>query len=337
MQLPVTGQPLHTRSLTMKVTVLEGGGWRVRGHVIDIRKTGFAAMPTSLQPAGLIHSMSIDLGVNPETLCIESLETDQPVVAVEPSRVSGGECCRDPAGNLKALVGEHLGPAFSKTLSSTFGGPRGCSHLLALFFFMAAAVPRAHEFERERAATRGTEREPGECIFQRSFSLDGLQDETGDVELSVQVGDYHLLPAGEAKETAERLEHEHDIRLYVKVQTSDMTLRAFRAIERDRDYASLSTAAWRERPTWGHDLIGTPLLGGFAARVLQSCSGDPTQRLLCDTLLQLAPGHYQVLAAFADQWAAGGTTPGGNEKNISPASMTANCYMWRAGGALGPI
>lgn len=315
----------------------EDGHWRVRGNVIDIRKTGFAAMPTSLQPAGLIHSMSIDLRVDPDTLRIESLETEQPVVAIEPSRVSGGECCRDPAARLKALVGEQLGTEFSKTLSNTFGGPRGCSHLLALFFFMAAAVPRAREFERAQAATRGSEREPGACLFQRSLSLDGLQDEAGDVDLSVQVGDYHLLPAGKAEGTVEHLEREHDIRLYAKVQTSDMALRAFRAIERERDYASLTTATWRERPEWGEDLVGAPLLGGFAARVLQSCGSDPHQRLLRDTLLQLAPGHYQVLAAFADQWAAGGTAPGGSEKSISSASMTANCYMWRAGGALGPL
>ena len=231
---------------------------------------------------------------------------------------------------MKALEGEHLGPVFSKKLSLTFGGPRGCSHLLALFFFMAAAVPRAQEFERERAATRGSERAPGECLFQRSLSLDGLENHDGNVELSVQVGDYHLLPERMTEGTMERLEREHDIRLFAHVDASDQTLSDLRAVERERDYASLATAEWRDRPEWGRELVGSPLLSGFAARVMQSCGPHPHQRLLLDALLQLAPGHYQVLAAFADQWAAGGTVSGGG------SGMAANCYMWRPDGTLGP-
>lgn len=335
MHLPVTGQPLHTRSLTVILTLGEGGRWHARGNVIDIRKTGFAAMSTSLQPAGLIHSMTIDLELAADTLCIEKIETRQDAVAVEPSTRSGGECCRDPAANLQALVGDEIDAGFSKRLSLTFGGARGCSHLLALFFFMAAAVARAAEFERERAGARGEGRDVGECMFQRSFSLDGLEAADGGVEISVQIGDYHFRPERLAKDSVGRLEHEHDIRLAAKVQASDQTLSRLAAIERRRDSQSLATAEWCERPDWGESLVGLPLLSGFAARVMQTCGTDPEQHLLLDTLLQLAPGHFQVLAAFADRWAASSSGDGDGDDGPG-VNMSANCYMWRPGGGLDP-
>lgn len=337
MNLPVTGQPLHTRSLTVVVTTDEGGLWRTHGNVIDIRKTGFAPMPTGIQPAGLIHSMSIDLRVHPESLRIESLETRQPRVAVEPSRHTNGDCCRDPASNLNALVGESLDSGFRKRLSLVFGGPRGCSHLLALFSFMAAAVSRAAAFEKKRASGREGDRPIGECLFQRSLSIDGMQNEHGDVELSAQIGDYHLGPEQTVGLPLERLDLEHDVRLYGRVGFTDQVLGEFRAAERRRDHDSLATAQWHERPEWGQSLVGTPLLSGFAGRVLDICGPEPEQHLLTDALLQLAPGHYQVLAAFADQWSIGAETPGGGEPSGAAGAMTANCYMWRPGGGLGPL
>ena len=154
MQLPVTGHPLHTRSLSMNLSLDEGGRWRAKGDVLDLRKTGFAAMPTHLQPAGIIHHMKLDLLIHPGTLRIESLEASLPVMAVEPSERSCGECCKDPVDNLKALEGERLEAGFSKKLSLAFGGALGCSHLLALFHFMAAAVPQALELERDPTDAR---------------------------------------------------------------------------------------------------------------------------------------------------------------------------------------
>lgn len=337
MQPPVCGQPLHTRSLTTLIRLRDDGHWHVRGTVIDIRKTGFAAMPMSLQPAGLIHDMTIDLALDPETLRIDSLETRQPVVAIEASAGTKGECCRDPASALQGVVGERIDPGFSKKLSLVFGGPRGCSHLLSLFFFMAAGVARGAELEREHSAARGSDRASGEVIFHRSLALDGVLGSTGDVELSVEVGDYLLSPERLTRRPVDRLAYEHDVRFHGVVRPSDQVLRSLRAAERTRDHESLSTAEWHDRPDWVEDLAGAPLLSGFAARVLQSRSTPPCPRLVTDALLQLAPGHFQVLAAFADQWAANPTGGEGDGDGASSVGMRANCYMWRPDGALGPL
>jgi len=63
---------------------------------------------------------------------LERQEVGQPVVAFEPDEPTGGESCRDPAGRRQALAGEAVDERFLLKLSVFFGGPRGCSHLLAL-------------------------------------------------------------------------------------------------------------------------------------------------------------------------------------------------------------
>ena len=74
MLLPITGHPLHTRTLTVSLSLDQRGKWKAQGNVIDLRKTGFAPMSTSLQPAGIIHLMSIDLVIDEESLKIEFIQ-----------------------------------------------------------------------------------------------------------------------------------------------------------------------------------------------------------------------------------------------------------------------
>jgi hypothetical protein len=82
------------------------GRWLARGDVMDLRKNGFVAATYDLQPAGVIHSMSIELDLDPRSLVIEAMRVEQPFIAVEASPETSGECCRDPAPRLQALVGE---------------------------------------------------------------------------------------------------------------------------------------------------------------------------------------------------------------------------------------
>ena len=335
MQIPVTGHPLHTRSLTMTLTLDEGGRWRTKGVIVDLRKTGFAPMATSFQPAGLIHHMEIDLQIHPETQVIESLEARQLVVAVEASERSCGESCRDPVANLKALEGESLAAGFAKKLSLAFGGPRGCSHLVALFHFMAGAVLRALELERQQTRAPGVERQLGECVFQRSFFLDGFQNANRDVELALQQGDYHTRPEVISESTLKRLAYEQDIRLFARVRASDLVIQEFRAAERERAFETLASAEWRDRPGWVDALVGAPVIPGFAARAMQSCGEAPEKRVLLDALLQMAPGHLQVLAALADQWISRDSSDvWADSGDTSPpfGGMTPSCYVYRPDG-----
>ena len=112
--------------------------------------SGFVPMTHDIQPAGIIHHMTSEMVVDPGTLRIDELVTSQPHIAVEASARTDGECCRDPVPLLQALEGEIIDDAFTKKLSGTFGGPLGCSHLLTLFFTMAAAIPRPSSRNRRR-------------------------------------------------------------------------------------------------------------------------------------------------------------------------------------------
>jgi hypothetical protein len=60
--------PLHTRTLNVVVSRESAGLWRARGDVIDLRKTGCVPSVDDVQPAGIIHMMSIELDFDPATL-----------------------------------------------------------------------------------------------------------------------------------------------------------------------------------------------------------------------------------------------------------------------------
>ncbi|GEM_PF-3196644 len=109
----IGGLPLHTRSLTVSLKRSAEDRWLARGDVIDLRKNGFVPTSYDIQPAGVIHSMNLELELDPATLRIEAIRVDQPFVAVEPSEVTGGECCRDPAPRLLDLASECLDDDFA--------------------------------------------------------------------------------------------------------------------------------------------------------------------------------------------------------------------------------
>lgn len=141
------GMPLHTRALTITVSLGSDALWHARGEIIDLRKNGIAPWRHGFDPPGIVHSMNIELDFDPESLRIEHIAVDQPVVAIEASATSGGECCRDPAPRLLDFKDDLLDADFTRRLSDHLGGPRGCSHLLTLFQLMASAIPHGVELE----------------------------------------------------------------------------------------------------------------------------------------------------------------------------------------------
>jgi hypothetical protein len=322
--------------LTLSVYRAEADLWRVKGDVIDLRKTGFAPMSTSLQPAGLIHHMQLQLVVNPHTLELKSIEAQQPVVAVEPSERSCGECCRDPIDRLQALCGVSLDQQFASQLSAVFGGNKGCSHLLALFRFVAAAIPRVIELEQQQQQTMPGERAIDECIFQRSLAVDGFYCANKHIELTLEMGDYLMKPEVLLTAPVERLSRENNLRFYTRVQPDDLQMSTTCIAERERSWETLTTAVWQVRDDWAQAFCAMPIMPGFTGRVLAFCSDDTSKQLLQDGLLQLAPGYIQVVAAMADQWIAS-MREGNDDQAVKPmGGMADSCYIWRSDGPLMP-
>jgi hypothetical protein len=339
LQLPVEGHPLHTRSLTVVVTQLSNGRWHARGDVVDLRKCSFVPMNSGLQPAGIIHQMTIEVTLDAQSRGLESIETDQPFVAIEPSESSGGECCRDPAPRLQALVGEKLDADFPRRLSTAFGGPRGCSHLLTLFQLMATALPKALDLEATLAAESGIARKGGERIFHRAGFIDGHEIDAARVGVGIQLADFLTAPAAAVASPLDRLALQSDARAYAVISRESLTLESLKTGTRERSGRNLGAARWQDRDAALSELVGAPIMGGLAGRLFSLLGSAPGDRLLLDALLQLAPGYIQIMATMMEKWLLGEASPlrvveDGEPSMASVGGTPDSCYMWRTGGPL---
>lgn len=311
--------------------------------MIDLRKVGFVPMMSDIQPAGIIHQMSIDLDVDPATTRIDSVEVDQPVVAIEPSASSRGECCRDPASRLQALAGERLDGAFARQLSGVFGGPRGCSHLLTLFQLMASGLRRAFFVESE-LGEGASAREDGDRLFRRAVFVEGFEAEAEDesIEMVVQLADFHTQPLEPGAPPTRRLAGQWDARVFARASGPKRILSDLQLADRVRTRDTLATATWRDQSSRLATLEGVPMMPGLAHRLFGLLDA-PEDRLLLDATLQLAPGYIQVMAAVMDRWLTQGTQAAPLDEFAPKTTMAAvgnvgglpdSCYMWRAEGPL---
>ena len=332
MQPSAAGHPVHTRSLTITVTQPEPGVYAASGDVIDLRKCSFTPVPDRLQMAGIIHHMQIRTRIDAATREIVALETAQPMVAFEPSPVSGGECCRDPAPRLQALAGQRFDADLRKKLVVAFGGPRGCSHLLTLFHLMASAVPSA--LDAEQALGAGTARRPDEMLFQRSLFLDGFHRD-GALQMLAQVSDYHSRSDAGAEAPLDRFGSQHEVRIGVRVELEKLEIQEVFATERRRTAETLQTAEWCDRGAVLQGLAGRRIMPGLGAHVLRLLGEDPDARLLLDAALNLAPGFVQCMAVLTERFL---TKPRHENEElpdlVQSGGMPDSCYMWRSDGAM---
>jgi len=335
----IQGLPLHTRSLTVSVKRVSESLWRARGDVIDLRKNGFVPSNYDLQPSGIIHMMSIDLDFDPDTLTIEEIEVDQPFVAVEPSELTKGECCRDPAPRLLDLSGEQLDHGFAKKLGIQFGGALGCSHLLTLFQLMASTVPRAVELELARSEREQSVATIGERFFRRSVFVDGHERSQKLTDVSVQLADTLTRPLLADSRVTERLALSHEVKTFASIDRKRFIIERLEVRERERTYETVGSAQWVDHGDLVSSLVGERIIPGMAGRVFKLLGGDPRNRPILDNLLMFAPGFIQIIAALMDEYfekRERSSSPGATEKP-AVASLGGNadsCYMWRSDGPI---
>jgi hypothetical protein len=336
---PVQGLPLHTRSLTVSVERVSDSQWHARGDVIDLRKNGFVPSGFDLQPSGIIHMMSIDLGFDPKTLTIEEIDVDQPFVAVEPSETTHGECCRDPAPRLLDFTGEQLDSQFAKKLGLQFGGKLGCSHLLTLFQLMASTVPRAVELETARMAAEDTTAEIGHKFFRRSVFVDGHENGRNLTDVAVQLADTHARPITPDSRLTQRLALSHEVKTFASIDRKRFTIERLEVRERERTVETLGTAPWTDHGEILSSLLGARIIPGMAGRIFKLLGGEARYRPILDNLLMFAPGFIQVTAALMDEYFEERERSADPETVASPAvarlgGNTDSCYMWRREGPL---
>lgn len=342
------GQPLHTRMLVVDVFREDATTLRAEGQILDLRKCGFVPGAGDLQTAGLIHQMSMTAWLGHEDRVLQRLEVRQPVVAYEPDEeTTGGECCRDPAPRLQAMVGTAFDDGFAPKLRRVFGGPLGCSHLLTLGQLMAATLPPGLEREEKMAPKGLSERADGERLFKRTLTLDGLSPAEDRLELAAQMTDFHLLPLEQVAKPLERLARQHEIHVHARIDLPGMTISALDAAERTRSWATFGEESWTSVSKRVAPFVGGPALRGLSREVFRHLGDEPERAPLRDVMLNLGPCVIQCLAATSARWMARLARQRSGNEPSAPGRATGDgpdmemmgglpdsCYLWRSDGTM---
>jgi len=333
-KLELAGRPIHSRNLDVEVVLAPDGCWEVRAELVDLRKSGFVPIAGDLQFAGLLHHKQIRARVDPRAARIESISAEQPRVAFEASALSRGESCRDPVRRIEALAGSALDAGFSRRLNDAIGGPRGCSHVLALARMLGSSLSHAL-----RARDASDPFRPGERVFRRSLAIDGTQAARDSIEIALQLTEVRFAPAAEIARPTARIERMHEVRALAAIgvgadglsQMGAARLRSLALEERVRGAGELTDERWRGLSE-ANSLVGQPLTGSVTPRILEAfperAAGDPA----IDLLLQLAPGLLQCASSsLGEVWPA---LAARSDSAIVCAGPTDSCYIWRRGGGL---
>jgi hypothetical protein len=235
---------------------------------------------------------------------------------------------------LEALSGTALDSGFASRLNAAIGGPRGCSHVLALARLFGSTLTRA--LGRGIAARDWT---PGERLFRRTLAIDGSEPEPGALELALQLTELEFVPADPAPRPTERLGRVHEVRAHARVgagatglaTVGGSELLSLRVAERARGPEQLDDLTWTELAE-ARALVGAKLLQAVTPRILAAfpsrAAGDPA----VDLLLQLAPGLLQCASSsLGEGWPA---LAARSPSRIVCAGGPDSCYIWRRGGAL---
>jgi len=331
---PAASHPLHTRLVEVELLGAAAGSYRTRGTIVDLRKRGFVPLAGELQNAGFIHHMRLDLEIDAARRRVERVDVAQPYVAFEAGERTGGDCCRDPAGRLQALMGTTLDASFARRASEHFGGPLGCSHLLTLAQTIGRCLPSALDREEALRASGAVPRRDGERIFKRALFVDGLQAGEKGVEIAVQLSDLHTAPVDAIRQAIDRLELQEEVRGCARIALEGFAIESLEAVERRRRQEELAEGRWRDRAAALEGLRGRRVLPGLGSALFRAFGERPEERLLLDALLHLAPGFVQCVAALTD---TSGPRTGPPPAYATSGGGSDACYMWRRGGGLARV
>jgi hypothetical protein len=183
------GAPVHTRIITTTTYALGDDTVLVQGILKDNRlaQTYSVTSGNKMEP-GVIHELTISLLIKGPLLSIEDVD-------VEMSHVPR-EDCREMKNALQPLMGKTIAPGFTSWVKSSFGGPKGCTHLNALLIAIAPAAVQGFWTNRVRRplnikeASRGMDagylidtcwvwRSDGKLAkeFQRSFQRTSIRED----------------------------------------------------------------------------------------------------------------------------------------------------------------
>ena len=329
MNLDVSGDPVHTRTLGLTLLWRADGRLDVRGQILDLRKRGFVPIVGDLRPTGVVHQMLIRAIVDPVARSLDAIEAEQPAVAFDLAAWTRGESCRDTIPGVRGLAPAPLDAAFPRRVGAEIGGARGCSHVLALVQLLGGTVAWALDREVELSGALRPQA-AGMRLFHRELVLDGFDVGPLRLLLAIQLGDLHLAPVASPPRPIDRFGADRAVRVRALVDCERSELTAVRAAERWRTRPD-APGEWRSHEAALAGMQGLALRAGVTAELLRRLGGEPTQRPLLEALLQLTPAVQQCLAGLEALWQ---TERASAAREGGVGSHPDACYMWRRGGAL---
>lgn len=129
---PAPRKPIHNRTIVCDGYRREDGLWDIEGCLLDTKSYAFKnPWRGAVEPGDPVHEMRARL----------TLDARFTVVAVECVSDNGPfPTCGAIIPNFQRLVGQRIGPGWSKRVKSLIGGVEGCAHHVELLRLLATVA-----------------------------------------------------------------------------------------------------------------------------------------------------------------------------------------------------
>nr|CAA6826682.1 MAG: Unknown protein [uncultured Thiotrichaceae bacterium] len=130
---PARRQSSHTRVVTCNGYEREDGLWDIEGRIVDTKALPFSNKDRggSIEAGEALHDMSLRL----------TIDTDMKIHAAEQcTDFSPYNYCQTVEHFCENLIGQHIGPGWTKMTKIKMGAGKGCTHLTELLIPMATTA-----------------------------------------------------------------------------------------------------------------------------------------------------------------------------------------------------
>jgi hypothetical protein len=125
-------QQVHNRKIDIVTYEYDETAVVVEGRLTDNRFRKTYYLSGDSRPPGIVHDMIIRIIVRGPDMTIEDIDVEM----VEVPR----DVCRETQYSLEPVKGIKIKAGFTEKVKALVGGPKGCTHLVALLLAMAPAA-----------------------------------------------------------------------------------------------------------------------------------------------------------------------------------------------------
>lgn len=126
---------LHDRRIDVSTYEYDAKTVLVEGRLIDDRRTPAHQMDGTHRQPGVMHDLVVRMLVDGLQMAIVEIESEMSTVP--------HEFCREVEDSLKPVTGMTISAGFTERVKAAVGGPKGCTHLVALLLTMAPVAIQA--------------------------------------------------------------------------------------------------------------------------------------------------------------------------------------------------